>query len=373
MFLGLPVAVWGAFGYGVAAVLAARALARARRGGAASTGLLFAVAAVAVAASVGLAIVSKAAIGAWCLLCVASWVTAVALLAAAWRACPAVPAAAVAADLAAMRAQPARSAGLALVLLAVVVGTRAAYPRYWSARPARPATVAPPAGARTPAPAPASATLAADRVVVEFSDYECPFCARAHEQLALLRAARPDLEIVRRHFPLDAACNPAVKRSIHPSACGLARAAICADAQGRFPQMDDALFKNQQAGEPVSRLAAGIGLDVPAFEACPHVPRDGGTARARRRGRHARRRARHPLVRRRRQGLRGRAPASDLERALGVRADSSRRGALTLFVCGAMAAPIHGATIDRDTPSTEGVRPSWTGLSRTVRVHCRAP
>ena len=272
VFLGLPVAVWGAFGYGVAAVLAARALARARRGGAASTGLLFAVAAVAVAASVALAIVSKAAIGAWCLLCVASWVTAVALLAAAWRACPAGPAAAVAADLAAMRAQPARSAGLALVLLAAVVGTRAAYPRYWAARPARPGTVAPPAGARTPAPAPASATLAADRVVVEFSDYECPFCARAHEQLALLRAARPDLEIVRRHFPLDAACNPAVKRSIHPSACGLARAAICADAQGRFPQMDDALFKNQQAGEPVSRLAAGIGLDVPAFQACLTSP-----------------------------------------------------------------------------------------------------
>jgi protein-disulfide isomerase len=114
--------------------------------------------------------------------------------------------------------------------------------------------------------------VAAGGVVVEFSDYECPFCARAHEQLATLRAARPDLEIVRRHFPLDAACNPALARSIHPSACALARAAICAEAQGRFAEMDDALFRNQQAREPVSRLAGRLGLDVAAFEACLASP-----------------------------------------------------------------------------------------------------
>ncbi|WP_242359935.1 DsbA family protein, partial [Anaeromyxobacter sp. SG17] len=152
------------------------------------------------------------------------------------------------------------------VLLAAVAGARAAYPRYASVAPAPPAARAGAPG--TPTPSPAAAPAPGDRVIVEFSDYECPFCARAHEQLALLRAARPDLEIVRRHFPLDAACNPALKRSIHPSACSLARAAICAEARGRFEQMDDALFKNQQDKAPVATLAARLGLDLPAFEAC---------------------------------------------------------------------------------------------------------
>jgi protein-disulfide isomerase len=116
------------------------------------------------------------------------------------------------------------------------------------------------------------ARAGARRVVVEFSDYACPFCARAHEQVAALRSGRPDLQIVRRHFPLDSACNPAVKRDIHPGACALARAAICADAQGRFAAMDDALFANQAANDPVSKLAARIGLDPAAFEACLASP-----------------------------------------------------------------------------------------------------
>lgn len=268
-FLGLPVAIWGALGYGLAAMLAARALAHARRGLAAARGLLFAVAAVAVAASLALAVVSELAIGAWCLLCMASWVTAAALLATAWRACPSGPAAAVAADVAVLRARPARAAALALVAVVAVVGARAAYARYAATVPRAAAASA---GQKAPGPVASPAPVTAGGVVVEFSDYECPFCARAHEQLATLRAARPDLEIVRRHFPLDAACNPALARSIHPSACALARAAICAEAQGRFAEMDDALFGNQQAREPVSRLAGRLGLDVAAFEACLASP-----------------------------------------------------------------------------------------------------
>ncbi|MGB8933064.1 MAG: DsbA family protein, partial [Anaeromyxobacteraceae bacterium] len=117
--------------------------------------------------------------------------------------------------------------------------------------------------------APSVNPLAAGRpVVVEFSDYECPFCAKAHRDLRALLSARPDVTLVKRHFPLDPSCNPIMKRAMHPQACALARAAICAEQQGRFAEMDDALFENQQAKRPLEELAGRVGLDLGRFRAC---------------------------------------------------------------------------------------------------------
>jgi len=104
--LGLPVAVWGALGYGLAAALAGWGLAGRGRS-LWPRGLLFLVAAASVAACVALALVSKLLIGAWCIMCVASWGTALGLLASAWRACqPEGCWAAVRHDLGAVRANP---------------------------------------------------------------------------------------------------------------------------------------------------------------------------------------------------------------------------------------------------------------------------
>lgn len=278
--LGLPVALWGAFGYGLAGALAAWGLAgRSPRGERWPAGLLFLVAAAAVGASVALALVSELAIGAWCLLCAASWVASAALLAAAWRACrPGGVARAVRADLAAARARPGGVAALAGAGVCAVAVAMAAYPRYWE----RPRVEAPPPRAAAPgdgsprSPPDASPAVAAvnvpEGVVVEYSDYECPYCARAHEETRALVASRPDLTLVRRHFPLDASCNRAVARTIHPTACALARAAICAEAQGRFAEMDDALFRNQRERLSPATLAQRIGLDLDRFGACVGSP-----------------------------------------------------------------------------------------------------
>jgi protein-disulfide isomerase len=80
------------------------------------------------------------------------------------------------------------------------------------------------------------------------------------------------VKVVRRHFPLDPACNPLLKRAVHPGACDSARAAICAEAQGRFAEMDDALFANQKDRLPVQDLARRLGLDLPRFEECLRAP-----------------------------------------------------------------------------------------------------
>jgi protein-disulfide isomerase len=268
--LGLPVAVWGMLGYGLALLLALAGLRRGRLREGWPAGLLFLVAAVAAAVAVVLALVSELAIGALCLLCAASWVISFALLAAAWRACrPEGVGAAVRGDVGILRRRPLLAAALALAGVSAAVLAAAAYPRYWERR-AR-AAVAPPASS-APAPPGGGGMSRGPLVVVEFSDYECPFCAKSHEDTKALLATRPDVTLVRRHFPLDSECNPAVKRRMHPEACALARAAICAEEQGQLAPMDDALFRNQQAKRPVEEIAKAVGLDLARFRRCLAAP-----------------------------------------------------------------------------------------------------
>jgi protein-disulfide isomerase len=261
--LGLPVAVWGALAYGLALVLAGAGLLRSRPHETWPAGLLFVLGALATATAVVLALVSELAIGALCLLCAGSWLVSAALFASAWRATrPGGVLAAVRADLGVLRERPARTAGLVLAGCAAVALVAAAYPRYWEKKPQ------PRAARAVPPPAPSGGPV----VVVEFSDYECPFCALAHEESKAVLAARPDVKVVKKHFPLDSACNPAVRRAIHPNACTLAAAAICAEEQGRLAPMDDALFENQKAKRPLEELARAVGLDLSAFRECLRAP-----------------------------------------------------------------------------------------------------
>jgi protein-disulfide isomerase len=263
--LGLPVAAWGVLGYGLALLLSLAGLRPGRRREGWPAGLLLLVAAGAAGASIALAAVSELAVGALCLYCAGSWVVSFGLLAAAWRACrPEGVAAAVRGDVAVLGARPLLAAGILVAGAAVVALAVAAYPRYWERR------AAPPRAAGAPgAGAPASQ---GPLVVVEFSDYQCPFCAKAHDETKALLAGRTDVTLVKRHFPLDSECNPAVKRPIHPQACELARVAICAEEQGKLPAADDALFRNQAAKRPVEEVAASVGLDLGLLRRCLAAP-----------------------------------------------------------------------------------------------------
>lgn len=264
--LGVPIAAWGALAYAVAIVLAAAGLRARRPHETWPAGLLFLLGGAATAAAVALALVSELAVGALCLLCAGSWLVSAALFASAFAATrPAGVGRAIGADLALLRARPGRTAAVALAGAAVVALAVAVYPRYWERpRPPAPApAVARTGGApeRTPAPA-------GPPVVVSFSDYECPFCAIAHEEAKAVLAARPDVRLVKKHFPLDPACNPMLKRPMHPNACAYAAAAICAEEQGKLAPMDDALFANQQAKLPLDTLVARVGLDRSRFREC---------------------------------------------------------------------------------------------------------
>jgi protein-disulfide isomerase len=92
--------------------------------------------------------------------------------------------------------------------------------------------------------------------LVEYGDFECPHCGRAHPIVQGIRRYMGDqLRFIYRHFPLVEA---------HPHAESAAEAAEAAGAQGRFWEMHDILFLNQHALESEDLLlyAAKIGVEA---------------------------------------------------------------------------------------------------------------
>jgi protein-disulfide isomerase len=96
-------------------------------------------------------------------------------------------------------------------------------------------------------------------VIVEYGDYECPHCRAAHLVIKeILERLGEELQYVFRHFPLTA---------VHPHAEPAAEAVEAAGAQGKFWEMHDVLFSNQErlAGPCLLDYAKMLGLDVERF------------------------------------------------------------------------------------------------------------
>ena len=107
--------------------------------------------------------------------------------------------------------------------------------------------------------------------VVEFSDYQCPFCSRGHRIMRTLVRAHPTvIRLVHRHFPLDEACNPIIDRPFHRRACYYAALAVCAGEQKKFWAANDYLYTHGRDQAPVGPdlLAQQLGLDLPELNEC---------------------------------------------------------------------------------------------------------
>jgi protein-disulfide isomerase len=97
-------------------------------------------------------------------------------------------------------------------------------------------------------------------VLVEFSDFQCPYCAQAHKTLKqLLAKHQNDVTLVYKHLPLT---------TIHDQALSAAKAAWAANQQGKFWEYNDALFSNQkQLGEALYLdTAKSLHLDLEKFK-----------------------------------------------------------------------------------------------------------
>jgi protein-disulfide isomerase len=122
---------------------------------------------------------------------------------------------------------------------------------------------------------PAKGSAAARLTLIEFSDYQCPYCARhtreTDPQIAKEYVETGKLRYVFFDMPLE---------SIHRQAFKAAEASRCAQEQGKYWEMHYRLFANQQTLEPWNVHAKALGLDVPRFEACMSTGKFAGAIRA---------------------------------------------------------------------------------------------
>jgi len=98
--------------------------------------------------------------------------------------------------------------------------------------------------------------------IIEFSDYQCPYCRRAEPVVQQVLERYPSqVRFVFRHFPLD---------RIHPNARGAAEAAACANEQGRFWEYHSKLFAPgaEFDADSLQQHASEVELDLEAFQAC---------------------------------------------------------------------------------------------------------
>jgi protein-disulfide isomerase len=108
--------------------------------------------------------------------------------------------------------------------------------------------------------APTKGSDAAKVTVVEFADYQCPFCGQAEGLMKQVLEAYPnDVRVVYKQFPLT---------TIHPQAMLAAKAALAAGRQGKYWEMHDLLFENQRQLGPdmYTALAEKLALDVVQFQ-----------------------------------------------------------------------------------------------------------
>ena len=113
------------------------------------------------------------------------------------------------------------------------------------------------AAADSPARGPANAPVE----IVEFSDFQCPYCQRANPTVQQVLTTYGDrVHFVYRHYPLPN----------HPNARPAAEAAVCAADQGKFWPYHDVLFPNagRLATTDLKHHAAELGLDSAKFDAC---------------------------------------------------------------------------------------------------------
>ena len=118
------------------------------------------------------------------------------------------------------------------------------------------AALAIPVSERDHAQGPADAPV----TLVEYGDYECPYCGKAHPIVKRIqKKLGPKLRLVFRNFPLN---------TIHAHAGVAAQAAEAAAAQGKFWEMHDLLFENQDklADADLNTYALKLGLEIYRFE-----------------------------------------------------------------------------------------------------------
>lgn len=112
---------------------------------------------------------------------------------------------------------------------------------------------------------------------VKVADFQCPYCRYLAMTLdPIMKEYKDRVRFVMRHFPMNGRCNPRMSGyDKHPNACEASWAAHCAGLQGKFWEMHDHLYANQQALDEynLDKHAQTLGLDIAKFRVCMKDPK----------------------------------------------------------------------------------------------------
>jgi protein-disulfide isomerase len=155
----------------------------------------------------------------------------------------------------------ARAAIKAYLVQQRTIGARQQYMDSLRAKAAIRVSLDPPRQVVATADRPAKGPKTAPVTVIEFSDFQCPFCESAFPTVQQVLSTYGDrIQFVYRHYPL----------ANHPRARPAAEAAACAQEQGKFWEFHDRLFGNQQllGDADLKQHAKDVGMDTSQFNAC---------------------------------------------------------------------------------------------------------
>ena len=107
--------------------------------------------------------------------------------------------------------------------------------------------------------------------VFVYTDFQCPWCRRAHYAIVdLMKKYEDRIRFIRKEFPLDMECNDLIKRPFHNVACKAAFYSKCAGLQGKYWQYHDEILNNQEilSEEIFINIGKMLSLDVRELQEC---------------------------------------------------------------------------------------------------------
>jgi protein-disulfide isomerase/uncharacterized membrane protein len=268
VFLGIPVAVWGVFGYSFCFLLLSFAV-HSDAGKKRMWPLIFSVSAVFSLTSIVFAIISNLYIRSYCIMCIASYGINFLLLFYSWMIIRRFGEKegilkGLRQDIKFILNQKAFSLSLFAAYAAIVISVFIFFPTYWELTPPALSENVPKGiteeghpwigGSENPG-----------LVITEYSDYLCFQCKKMHFMLRRLVEKNPDkIRLIHRHYPMDHRYNPVVKEPFHVGAGDMAVLAVYAASEGKFWEMNDILFGIDTSGEKIDikELAEKTGLDA---------------------------------------------------------------------------------------------------------------
>ena len=293
-FVGVPLAIWGVFGYAIMVMTAVFGLKRQSR---AQAALLASLTGFALVVAVLLAAISHFLVHAWCLLCIGTYVVNVAAALVSLRLL-AKEGARASFDALIERCTKDRERTVALAALAggCALAVILLFPAphasavLVAAQP-KSSTAAPEEASAAPAPSvppipPLAPGVRIERgmtsdglpwigaakpvvTVTEFFDYQCPHCQQAFRGMLELLELNPDrLRLIVRHFPLDQSCNRSIRRQVYDHSCASAKLANCAGEQHRFWEAHEYLFDHGDDPTEPTTFASALNLSAKALKAC---------------------------------------------------------------------------------------------------------